>query len=593
MNIEQYYLSLRNQYSSKHEGEVFPILMEELLETLNCTRRNAQLIVKKMVEVGYVNWLPGRGRGNTSKLTFVKPIKEIILERAKQLTIEEKLDEAWKLINQVQSVKFEFTEWLYHHFGFQYAEEMDVLRFPFYRPVLDLDPTFVNRRTEAHLIEQVFNTLVVFDRTSREIKPSLAHFWESNKDYTEWTFYLRKGVRFHHGKQMTADDVVFTFNRLLEESSLEELKSNLKSITRLNSYTVQFTLLETNVLFLNYLCTQKCSVLPGDLKEIHGFATMPIGTGPFRMRKNNESILLLEANDYYFEGRPYLDAIEMWIWPIFDRSKVIEKLEQQDIYFGDDQALSKDHKKIQHIEQGASFITINCNKEGPTQDEKFRKAVHFALDREKMINELGEMRCKPACSMFPDSSEINFRNEYDKELALKYLKSSSYNGEELQLFSYEMESNRVNANWIKKELNSIGINISVNILPIKELSRKDFLEKVDMIFSGEVLGMQPDISYIETLTYANGFIHNHLSEQQMLIVQNTIQQCKRETNDEERMFQLKKLEQHFQHSHNPIFLYHTKHTIQHNQAVNGIMLNEWGKVDYKDVWVKRNSGSHN
>ncbi|MBM6618022.1 ABC transporter substrate-binding protein [Bacillus suaedaesalsae] len=586
MNIEQYYISLRKQYRSKGEGETFPILMDELLQTLKCTRRNAQLLLKKMTDVEYVNWMPGKGRGNTSKLTFLMPLSDIVLERAKQLTLEEKLDEAWKLIHQVQQVKFEFTEWLYRHFGFQTENEEDVLRFPFYRSVLDLDPTFVNRRTEGHLIEQIFNTLVLFDNNTKTIRPSLAHFWECNEEYTEWTLYLRKGVRFHHGKRMTAEDVEFTFHRILHKSSYEEIKNTLKNVEKVNAYTVKFTLNETNVLFLNYLCSEKCSILPSNLNELHGFEANPIGTGPFRIKKNNDSILYLEANDYYFEGRPHLDAIEMWIWPNFEQSKVVEMLEKKDIYFGDDQVLNVEHTKIQHIEQGASFITINSRKAGPTQDVRFRKAIHFALDREKMISELGDMRSMPACSLFPKYSDEHFKNEYQVELAREYIQKSSYKGELLELYSYEMESNIVNTNWIKRELSQIGVNVTVTILPIKELARKEIIENIDMIFTGEVLGVQPDISLIESLTYRDGYIHNHVSENQKNVVIHTIDRCKQETSFEKRMEHLMALEEQLRKTYTLIFLYHTRQTIQHSQEMSGIMLNAWGKVDYKNVWVK-------
>ncbi|KAA0546925.1 hypothetical protein FZW96_13105 [Bacillus sp. BGMRC 2118] len=586
MNVEQYYLSLRQQYRSKGEGETFPIRMDELVETLKCTRRNAQLLLKKMVDIEYVNWIPGKGRGNTSVLTFLMPLSDVVLKRAKQLTLDEKLEEAWKLIHQFQRVKFEFTEWLYHHFGFQTEQEEDVLRFPFYRPVLDLDPTFVNRRTEAHLIEQIFNTLVIFDSNSNTIMPSLAHFWECNNDFTEWTVYLRKGVRFHHGKRMTAEDVAFTFFRILHESSYEEIKKTLKIVEIVNTYTVKFTLTETNVLFLNYLCSEKCSILPSNLHEIHGFQVHPIGTGPFQMKKNNESILHLEANDYYFEGRPHLDAIEMWIWPTFEQLKVVEMLEKKDIYFGEDQVLNVEHTKIQHIEQGASFLTINSKKSGPTKDVEFRKAVHYALDREKMIKDLAGNRTTPACSLFPEYSEKHFMNEYNSEVAHHYLQKSSYNGELLELYTYEMESNIVNAHWIQKELNQIGVKVKVTILPIKELARKEIIDKIDMIFTGEVLGVQPDISLIETLTYRNGYIHNHVSEVHIHVINQAINRCKKESSFTKRMDHLMNLEKQLRKSYSLIFLYHTRHTLQHSQAMSGIMLNAWGKVDYKNVWVK-------
>ncbi|MBB3110299.1 MarR-like DNA-binding transcriptional regulator SgrR of sgrS sRNA [Paenibacillus phyllosphaerae] len=65
------------------------------------------------------------------------------------------------------------------------------------------DPAYVSRRTEAHWVEQIFNTLVTYSAVHREVRPSLAHYWEWDATRTRWEFHLRKGVRFQHGRNMT------------------------------------------------------------------------------------------------------------------------------------------------------------------------------------------------------------------------------------------------------------------------------------------------------------------------------------------------------------------------------------------------------
>jgi SgrR family transcriptional regulator len=590
MNIEQYYISLRKHYGTRKDGESFPITIDELTEVLYCTRRNAQFLINKMMEHQFIKWQPGRGRGNTSKMTFLQSLHDLILERAKQLAIQEKLKEAWKLIDQLQIVKYEFTEWLYLHFGFQQNDDEDILRFPFYRPVLDLDPTFIHRRTEAHLANQIFDTLVKYDEKNKEVVSHLAHYWETNEEKTVWMFYLRKGVRFHHGKVMTSEDVEFTFNRIMAHSNFEEFRTTVKEIKKIGKYGIEFILTESNILFLHYLCSEHCSILPHDLAEIEqsqSFATMPIGTGPFRMKKNNESVLFLEAYDYYFEGRPQLDAIEMWIWPNYDESKMIRRLEQADIFYGDYPVDQDSHTQLTNLEQGATYLTFNLQKKGPLQDSFLRAAIHYGLNREKMVQQLADMRELPSCSFFPEYSQEHFDNEYDLQHAKSLLGKSDYRGDLLHLYTYEMQSNELNANWLKRELGVLGINIDIVILPIHQLASPFVLEKADMIVAGEVLGVQPDVELVEMYTFRNGFIYNHLGKSQFRTVHQYISLCKKEENREKRKQYLINLQEELKEQHQLLFLYHTKQTVKHSHSLHGMMLNAWGKVEYKDIWIKR------
>ncbi|WP_442598361.1 ABC transporter substrate-binding protein [Neobacillus sp. D3-1R] len=590
MNIEQYYLTLRKHFRHIPEGESYPVRIDDITEILDCTRRNTQLVLNRMSEQNWILWQPGRGRGNPSQLTFKQPLHDFILEKAKQLALEKKLDDAWKLINEehIQLVKFEFTEWLYRHLGFHLNNEQDVLRFPFYRPVLDLDPTFVHRRTEAHWVKQIFNTLVTYDSKTKQIVPELAYFWESNEDYTSWRFFLRKGIRFHHGKSLTSEDIAFTFERILKESSDDNIKMILKEIKIIGRYSFELILRESNVLFIHFLCSENFSIVPSDMDEWkfgHPFARLPIGTGPFRMEENNESMLTVTANEHYFAGRPHLDRIEMWVWPNYEESRMVHQLEKDDIYFGEFPVNKDSHTHIQKWEKGCTYLTFHLGKEGPLQDEHLRSAIHLAIDRKKMLKELN-ISGIPATCFFPEQSRVNFANESNIEKAVKLLKNSSYNGETLFLYTYEMPTNERNAKWIQNELKKMGIQIEVVILPIKDLTQRDVFMKADLIVAGEVLGEQEDISIIEMFMNSNGVIHNHLGEKQRQFVNEHISLCKKETDLAIRMEYLNKIQQSLKNDFNLLYLYHVQQTVVHNHSLQGMMLNSWGKVDYKNIWFK-------
>ncbi|MBY0122114.1 SgrR family transcriptional regulator [Bacillus sp. S/N-304-OC-R1] len=588
-NIEEYYIMLKKQYHLAQEGEWVPITIDELSTLLCCTKRNTQLVVNKMRENGLIEWVPGKGRGNKSKLRFLQPISGLALQRAKQYVKEQKMVEAFRLIDEVQIIKYEFSEWLTQQFGFKNNEEKDILRYPFYRPVLRLDPTFVNRRTEANLVRQIFNTLVKYDVKKGLVIPQLAHFWESSDCKTFWRFYLRKGVRFHHGREMTSADIVFTFRRIISESPFESIKYMISDLIAVSKYVVEIRLREPNSLFLLHLCLESCSILPFDLKELNqnqSFEKTPIGTGPFRVNKNDESLLILEAYDYYFEGRPHLDGIEMWVWPDYKGDSHLLKPETNDIYFMDFEMKQDSLKQMTNIEQGATYLTFNLKKAGPLQDAHLRAAIHYGLDREKLIRELGRIREIPAVCFFPSSSQP-FKNEYDLVRAKSYLAQSSYSGETIHLYTYEMKSNEENARWIANELREIGIDIQITILPITELSKHVVRGETDMVVAGEVFGDQVDLGMVEMFSLSHGYIHNHLGEEEERMVQYFLSLCKKEESSDMRMSYLIQLQQKLIEQNQILFLYHTRQTLQHSHLLNGVILNSWGKVDYQNIWIKR------
>jgi peptide/nickel transport system substrate-binding protein len=172
----------------------------------------------------------------------------------------------------------------------------------------------------------VFNNLVMFDQhvaqnSLQSIVPDLATGWSWNEDGTELTFPLREGVAWHDGKPFTAKDVQCTFDMLAGKSS-EKLRinprkswyRNLKEVTTNGDYEVTFHLKQPQPAFLTVLAQgyspiYPCHVPARDMRQ------HPVGTGPFKFVefKPNEYIKVARNQDYWKNGRPYLDGIEYTI----------------------------------------------------------------------------------------------------------------------------------------------------------------------------------------------------------------------------------------------------------------------------------------
>lgn len=593
MDIEEYYLQLKNHYPAQADGEWFPVTINELALVFDCTRRNAQFLIQKLKEQHFIGWKSGLGRGNSSQLALLRNIDELILARAQTLSLNGQLSEAFACIqaSERESVRAEFHTWLGNRFGVQKERtEEDVLRYPFYRPVLDLDPMKVVRRTEAHLISQLFDTLTRYDPFSKKLKPGLAHHWEHDGTFRRWTFYLRKGVLFHHGKPFKAKDVQYTFNRIRQWNGEDWLINSVQAIEVANTYSVCFELRERNALFAHFIATERFSIVPDDLEQLdarRNFARLPAGTGPFCMRNNTESMLIMDANEHYFAGRPFLDVIEMWVWPDYEEElrHTQPSGQAQLLYF---EAIDKGEaqQKLNQLELGSTVLTFNLSKPGVLQDYSLRQAIHFALSREYMIRELKGRRNKPSSGFHPGYYNADYGRDISIEAARKSLEQSSYNGETLQLYTYEYFSNEEDTRWIMAACSQIGVQIELTILPIRELSQAEVILQADMIYAGEVLGDQPAITLIEMYRSIHGYIRNHLQAPLRAKIDAIVADALIETGEDEQLNVLREAEEELKQQLNVLFIYHSVQEVGYDRSLHGISLNAWGKINYKDVWVK-------
>ncbi|MCC3371630.1 ABC transporter substrate-binding protein [Cohnella sp. REN36] len=600
MDAETYYYDLRRRFPSVTEGAAFSVSMDALTETFGCTRRNAQLIVRKLAEGGYIDWTPGRGRGHPSRLTFVRAVGPMALRKAQSLVGQGKLSEARTFVASFRDGRLtrSFGDWTTEQLGLRReADAVDVLRFPFYRPVPELDPARVNRRTEAHWIRQFFDTLVEYEAEDGLIVPRLALDWESNADRRVWHLHLRKGVRFHHDRELNAEDVAFTFRRLAAKAPADWQLRMLKEVRITGPYSVLVRFGRPNALFLLTLCTERYAIVPGDLDEGTGdvsFARLPIGTGPFRIVRNDDSMLVAEANERYYRGRPQLDRIEMWVWPNY------EGIEDRPMNAGDTQLLYSEAARvreggerlaaIRQTEQGSTYLLVNRRKKGPLADARFRSALRLGLDRQRLVAELGGIRERPASSFQPERYEPEYGDACDPTKAEAMVRDSGYRGEKLVLYTYEMPSNEQNAAWIRNAYGAIGIDVEVVVVPIQRLSDPKLAGLADLVLAGEVLSEQPDLTLLELYTSEESYVRRLLSDSERADIDGQVEALIREEHPADRMRLLAETERRLREDDSLIFLYHSLQIVQvpeGKEALRGISLNAWGKVRYKDVWVKR------
>ena len=391
MKLHQQFLKLHSHYGS---SDSVIVTLDELAERLDCTHRNATNIIRKMAENGWIAWEAYRGRGRRSTMRFLVKPEEIAVQSMMQAINRKDISRAIEQIRahrRSSTLQEHLQGWLLSYFGhhseIRSDRQIDTLRIPIRQKLHTVDPLYMNLLAESFVSSHVFDGLARRTDKPGEILPSIAHAWEVDDSRTRWTFYLRKEVLFHHGKMMTAEDVVYTFERLIR-SSRRTLYSfifkRIKSVRALNPTAVLFELEEPNELFLSFLCTSRAAVVPKDLGQMgsNRFGSMPMGTGPFKVTEMSEGVCVLEVFTPYFQGRAHLDRVEIVHVPWETENSHGDSLSPFHVMHSPSAA----EKTWSHVHSDTTvrkFITCNTQKAGPLNDPTVRAHVLACLHGEE------------------------------------------------------------------------------------------------------------------------------------------------------------------------------------------------------------------
>jgi peptide/nickel transport system substrate-binding protein/oligopeptide transport system substrate-binding protein len=288
-----------------------------------------------------------------------------------------------------------------------------VYRRPIANDPSTLDPALISDIYGGSVAQQIFDGLVSFDQTLA-ITPSLAQFWRASRDGLTWTFMLRKGVRFHHGREVTADDVVYSLTRVLDprlKSGAADLFTSIRGaaefrrgdaprvagLAALDRHTVQVTLAEASVPFVSLLAVGQAKIVPRDVAERDpaAFGVKPIGTGPFRFERwERGREIVLTANPDYFEGAPRLSRLVYRIFPGGQLDQMYQEFVKGELE--DTQPPTREYRKAvtggRHVYVRRPMFSVRFygfnTRIRPFDDRRVRQAILAAMDREQIIEEI-------------------------------------------------------------------------------------------------------------------------------------------------------------------------------------------------------------
>lgn len=301
--LEQQYLRLLEFFPSQSVSTT----LQALADRLHCSKRHMRTLLVQMQDLGWVEWRSVAGRGHRSQLTLRSNAHQLLVAKADKLLDEGSFDEAINLLGDEKQL---VTTLLRTKLGYKVHDEHQSLRVPYYRSMPNLYPGTALRRSELHLIRQIFNGLTRINEEKGHVEPDLAHQWRCI-DSVHWRFYLRPGVQFHDGREMNSLDVVASLTRCAQQP----LFSHIKKVQASGSLSLTIELSQSDDALPLLLSHPAAMILPADHSSRADFASRPVGTGPYQVSDNNDWHLLLKAFDHYFGFRALLDEVEVLMWP--------------------------------------------------------------------------------------------------------------------------------------------------------------------------------------------------------------------------------------------------------------------------------------
>ncbi len=283
--------------------------LQEIVELLSCTPRNARMVLNKMAEESWITWYPAIGRGKLSRLVFHRSATELKMKRLRYWIRQGKPTQA---LDELDNDKVQFDFLLKAQLGILNHEGQSIIRLVHDKPFFCLNPVKPLSDEGLLLIKQIFNGLTQYDEKKQVIAPDIAHAWDKLTPY-HWRFYLRPFVYFHHGQLMTVQDVIWSFEQIRHHHYF----SHIKSISSPKPQVIDFYLsFEDNQLPLTLAHPMAFIRSKEDAtKRTHD--SLPIGTGPYLITANDKYHLSLKIHPHFFGLSPLTEQIEIWILPDF------------------------------------------------------------------------------------------------------------------------------------------------------------------------------------------------------------------------------------------------------------------------------------
>jgi ABC-type transport system substrate-binding protein len=483
-----------------------------------------------------------------------------------------------------------------------------------------LDPVHSESIYESLPINQIFDTLVSTD-ASLNVVPALAETWQISRDGLTYDFHLRPDVRFHDGEPFDADDVVFTFRRVLGDGGTDSLAytsllpirgaealargetDQLEGLEKVDDATVRFTLVSANPLFLEQLAMDNLAIVPEHLlagKDGSEFARSPVGTGPFSFGAWTDSSLLLRRNSSYFRGSAHLDEVQIFFYDDNEDDygkarflrEEIDALEPTTMSIG---PLSECPEVDLYRYQELSLSFLGLNSSLPPLDQTWlRRAISHAIDREKMVRASPQVRVHAPGILPPGIAGFTPEEKalaYSPDTARRILADAGHPGGEgiptIKLYdpSFGAEMDPV-TRQVLSELAAVGIDMELVQVTWAELGERLDAGTAEAFFLAWIADMSDPDSFLSGFGEHQAGDYFHFYDERTVEL---LRLAAAEFEPSERGRLYREAERHILGEAPFIPLYHTRGILATHQGVHGLTPGPFGigRLELEKAWIER------
>lgn len=426
-----------------------------------------------------------------------------------------------------------------------------------------VNPLFANDRVSLTISNVLYDNLYHV-KSGKIVYDGLAESMTASDDHLTYILKLKNNIKWHDGKAITADDIIFTYDSILDDKQNAKGQNVLKSDAGVVKYkkvddsTIEYKLPKVDMTFVDGVA----GIVPIPKHVFQGEAEIaksskndkPIGSGPFKFKEHKTGELYqVERFEEYHGDVAKLDSIAYKVIPDANASMVALENGEISVSYIKPKDVAKFKKnnnfEIVTFSEGMVdnlFFRVNSDN---LKDQKVRQAISYAIDKNKLIKGtyLSEEYADPAYSTFSTNTGFFYDNvekyEYNIEMAKKLLKEADKENLKLKLmYTSGSPAQEKESLLIQEMLKVVGIN--VELLPME---RATFIEKLlnssnhdfDMAINGYVMGDNPD-------SYASIFTSNsseNFSNYKNPKIDKLFEQAKIETDEAKRGELYKEIQQ--------------------------------------------------
>ncbi|WP_019871488.1 ABC transporter substrate-binding protein [Salinispora oceanensis] len=454
-----------------------------------------------------------------------------------------------------------------------------------------LDPHQTSAYPSFQVLENVYDTLVEPD-ANLAMKPSLATEWDTSDDQLTWTFTLREEVTFSDGSPLTAEDVVYSFNRIIDEELNAAYRfGTVESVTAPDPGTVvvQLTAPTPNLLaslggFKGVAVVKKSNVESGAVK------TEPIGSGPFAVSSYSAGDnIKLVRNDNYWGTKPRLDGVTFTF--VQDPTVALQNLRGGEVQWTDNlppqqvSALREDDELVVRSAASSDYWYLALNQaRKPYDDVNVRRAIAYALDRAAITKAAKFGLATVNQTAIPKDSAFYYDYApYQQDLAQAKQLLAEAGGTDLTMdlmVTNEYPETVTAAQVIAAQLKEIGIAVKIRTLDFAQWLDEQGKGNFDSFMLGWLGNIDPDEFYYAQHHSAGTFnFHGYRNP----AVDNLLDQARTETDQAARKQQYEQAAKQIVDDVSYLYLYNPDVVQGWSSQVSGYEVRADRAIRFRDV----------